>query len=478
MTILIPQTQSLPDDLAGFRGEIIWPGEPGFDARSRAWNLAHQHRPSVIAIPADTADVARAVRFAARSGTGLTIQSSGHGVALPADGSLLLLMTALDEVVIDPARRLARIGGGAKWDRVLGPAQDVGLAPLLGSTPDVGAVGYTLGGGMGWLARKYGLNVDRVRSFTVVTADGSVRTASPTVHADLFWALAGGGAGSLGVVTEMEVELVPVTEVYAGNLLYPVEAAADVVGRYREWIADAPHELTSSIVFMNFPPFDDLPEFLRGQSFVIVRGCWSGPAAEASDLLQHWRSWRVPVHDLWGPMSFRDVALISNDPVDPLTGHSTTEWLSSLDDQMLAIVAGHVFAHDGPPLLAFAEVRHAGGAVAAPSARHSYPNRNEAHLLQVVGVAPDQTALEPVRAAISRLQQAIGPWAHGSAYLNFLEGTEKVARARQAFDRATWARLCRIKATYDPDNLFDHGLPLFDELTPDDNTALMEGAAR
>ncbi len=441
-------------------GRVITPADPDFDSACAAWNLSFTHRPALVVLPRTAQDVAAAVRHAVRHDLRVTVQTTGHGVVRPAAGSMLILTHGLHEVTVDPDVWTARIGGGAKWERVLGPAQAAGLAPLLGSTPDVGAVGYTLGGGMGWLARRYGLSIDRVRWFEIVTADAEVRRVSDEVEPELFWALRGGGAGSLGVVTAMEIDLVPVTRVYAGNLFYPVEAAAEVGDRYRAWLEIVPDELTSSVVFMNYPPFEEVPEPIRGRSFVIVRGCFAGSDEDGEALLSYWRGWREPLLDLWGPMPFSDVALISNDPVDPLGGHSTSDWLAHLGPEVVEILSRRVFPVDGPPSLVFGEIRHAGGAIADPPRPAAYGNRDQRHVLQMVGIAEDPEGLARLETYLAEVRAELAPHATGRTYLNFLEGEEKAARAPEGFDPDTWARLRAVKAAADPHNRFADGLPL------------------
>jgi FAD/FMN-containing dehydrogenase len=269
-------------------GEVFVPGDAGYDDARKAWNLTVDQRPAVIVVAESAADIVQAVRFAGEEGLGIAVQATGHGVSRPANDSLLIITSRMTKVYVDAASQSAWIESGAKWGVVLEQAQAVGLAPLLGSTPDVSAVGYTLGGGIGWLARKYGLSADSVHFFEMVTADGRLLRVSPTENSDLFWGLRGGG-GSFGVITGMEVQLYPVTTIYGGNLFYPVEQAKAVYTRYREWIANAPEELTSSVLIMNFPPIPQVPELLRGQSFVIVRGAYAGRVEEGEALLKFWR---------------------------------------------------------------------------------------------------------------------------------------------------------------------------------------------
>ncbi|HSJ26747.1 MAG TPA: FAD-binding oxidoreductase, partial [Acidimicrobiia bacterium] len=312
MTMLSTPAEELRSRVAG---DVHLPGDDGYDEATLSWNRLYQHRPAIIGLPASVADVVELVRFASAHGLAIGVQTTGHGPVLPVDGGMLIKTGRIGSLEIDPVAQTAKVGAGLTWGPVLTAAQDHGLTPLLGSSTGVGAVGYTLGGGFGWLGRRYGMASDSVRSFDVVTTDGRLLTVSADEHADLFWALRGGGAGSIAVVTSMEISLYPVTTAYAGNLYYPAESAGEVMRRWREWTATAPAELTSSVVLMNYPPFDEVPEQLRGQSFVLVRGCHSGSDGERA--LAFWREWKTPLMDMWGEIPFTQADTISNDPTEP-----------------------------------------------------------------------------------------------------------------------------------------------------------------
>lgn len=461
MVTSLPIEGSVEELRARITGSVVTPDDPAFEDLRLAWNLAYEHHPSLITIPESAADVAAAIGYAVERHMPITVQTTGHGVARPADGGMLLLTHRLDAVTIDRDAWTARIGGGAKWAAVLGPATDVGLAPLLGSTPDVGAAGYTLGGGMGWLARKYGLAADHVRAIDIVTTDGRIRRASPASEPELFWALRGAGAGCFGVVTAIEIDLVSVSSLYAGNLLYPASAARQIAHRYREWISGAPDELTSAITFMNFPPVEDVPEPMRGMSFAIVRGAFIGTDEEGRRLLQFWRDWRSPVIDAWERMPFTDVAAISNDPIEPLAGMATTAFLDDINDDVIEVLARAIFETDGPSPLMMAEIRHAGGAIArAPEHESAYSNRTRRHVLELVGVVPEPAAMVNLEAFAADVKSALTPHLAPGIYLNFLEGKEKRNRTRAAFPPETWDRLRAVKARYDPADVFRHGLAI------------------
>lgn len=339
---------------------------------------------------------------------------------------------------------------------MLGASQDHGLAPLLGSTPHLGAIGYSLGGGTGWLARQHGLAVDSIRSLTVVLAGGTVVTASPESEPELFWALCGAGGGSLGVVVEMTVGLAPVSEVYAGNLLYPAEAADDVFGFWREWVRGVGSEMTSSLVVMAFPEMEIVPPPLRGQTFTIVRGCHCGDPAEAQALVDGIRSWRTPVVDMFGPLPFREMAAISQDPVDPIPATLTGRWFADADGSSLQAMVEFVGASG-----LFAELRHSGGAVRTPNPAVCFAARDAEFVLAAVAITP--TPESGVAASASAEQLMAATKDHHAAmpgYLNFVELDERRRMVAHAFDTETRQRLAAVKQMVDPDGLFGYGLAL------------------
>lgn len=434
------------------QGQVITPFDTGYDEARQAWNLSVDQHPALIVIAESTSDVAEVVRFARIEGLEVAVQSTGHGNVRPANDCLLIITSNMNDVQVDVLSQTARIQAGAKWGMVLEKTYPHGLAPLLGSSPDVGAVGYTLGGGMGWLARKYGLSIDSVHSFEVVTAEGRFLRASHTENNDLFWGMRGGG-GSLGIVTAMEVQLYPVTTVYGGNLYYPIEEAKEVFTRYRDWISSIPDELTSSIVIMNFPPIPELPEFLRGQSFAMVRGCYCGPMEEGETLLGYWRDWRAPIIDDFKAMPFSEVATISNDPVDPLPGLSSGAWLRELNDQVLETLIRYGAPSEGPPLFLMTEVRHAGGAISRlEHTANAFSHREALHSLQVVGVTETPEAYRGLQAYTQRLKSDLKPYLMG-VYMNWLEGLESREKIQEAYSPQNYRRLRELKAKYDPDNL-------------------------
>jgi len=440
----IPQTPLQ----ARIQGRVILPGDSAYDQARQGWNLSADPRPAMIVMARNSADVVEAAQYAGPAHLELAVQSTGHGFFGSSDGSLLLVTSGMKTIRVDRAARTAWIGAGAKWGEVLAKAQAVGLAPLLGSSPDVGAVGYTLGGGLGWLGRKYGLASDSVLRFELVTADGRLLFASADENSDLFWGLRGGG-GSLGIVTGMEIRLYPVTTVYGGTLFYPVQAAGEVFARYGDWIAAAPDELTSSIVLMNFPPIPLVPENLRGQSFVMVRGCCCGSVDQGRALVQPWRAWRSPLIDDFKEMPFSQVGAISDEPVDPLPIFTTGAWMNALPDDAAEPLIRHCV--QGPSPVLFAEVRHAGGAITrVPAGAAAYGNREAPLLLLLLGLTPTADAREVLVRHTQTIKEQLRPHLTGGVYMNFLEGEEARRRVKDGYAPEAYARLMQLKTAYDP----------------------------
>lgn len=465
----LTHTQSSWHELrAQIQGTVFTPENTGYDEARLAWNRKVVQYPAVIVEAESAQDVATAVTFASQHSLGVAVQGTGHGNVRPADDCLLILTRAMNGVTIDPIAQTAHVEAGVKWGAVLDAAQQHGLAPLLGSSPTVGVVGYTLGGGLGWLGRKYGLSADNVLEFELVTADGQLRKASANENRDLFWGLRGGG-GSLGIVTGLTIRLFPVTQVYAGNLYYPAHMARKVFRHYRAWVANAPDDLTSSVLVLNFPPIPQLPDFLRGQSFAIVRGCYAGDVADGEALLRHWRDWHPPVQDDFKAIPFSQAATISNDPLDPMPAFNSGAWLGDLNDVTLDAVVDYGLGRGGPPSpLIFAEIRHAGGAIRRVAQETAvFGNRDAEFVLSLVGVVPSAEAQQVLVAYVGELMEALRPSLTGGVYMNFLEGVESQKRIRDGLTSGGYTRLAHIKGQVDPGNLLRFSF----NITPDSSVS-------
>jgi FAD/FMN-containing dehydrogenase len=443
------------EDLRGrVDGELAAPGDEGWDEARQAWNLAVDQRPAAVALPESAADVVAIVTFARAHGLRVAPQGTGHGAAALGDleDTILLKTARMRGVSVDPEARVARVEAGAVWLEVTEAAAEHGLAALAGSSPDVGVVGYTLGGGLSWLSRKYGLGTNRVRAIDVVTASGELVRTDWAEEPDLFWALRGGG-GAFGVVTAIELDLFPIDQLYAGLLWFPVERAAEVLKAWRAWAATVPDEMTSVGRILQFPPIPELPEEIRGRSFVVVQAFWLGDEAEGARLLEPLRA-LGPALDTVAPTPARELWRVHMDPEQPVPGAGDGQLLDDVDDDLIdAVVARTV----GSPLLSV-ELRHLGGEIARARSHHGALASFEAQFaLFAVGMAPVPEAKAAVEAASAALLEAVGPWAADHTYLNFAETRRKPA---SLFSSASYHRLRQIKAIVDPHDTIRSNHPI------------------
>jgi FAD/FMN-containing dehydrogenase len=459
MTIQIAPTTVHPDLSEALTGAVVRPGDPRWDEARSSFNLLIDQHPAAVAFPVNEQDVAAAVTYARRAGLRVAPQATAHNQAPlgDMDGMLLVNVNALQEVEVDPGAQRVRVGAGVKWERVAPRLSAHGLAGLHGSSPDVGIAGYSLGGGMGWLARKYGLQTNAVTALELVTAEGSFLRVDADNHADLFWALRGGG-GNFGVVTAIEFRVVEVEELYAGAFFFPFERAAEVLHAWSVLLPELPDELMSWASLLHFPPVPDVPAFARGRSFAVVMAAFLGSEAEGRSLLAPLRD-LGPARDTFAsvpPVVLGDLAM---DPLDPIPGHSGHVLLEAFPPEAIDAVIAAVGPESGRgPALTMLQFRHMGGALAreAPGsgARATLPGEVS---MFTAGVIMDEDSGATVRAAVHDVEAAVLPYRAGY-YPNFVE---EPADASAFFDPATWRRLREVKATYDPDDLFkgNHHIP-------------------
>jgi FAD binding domain/Berberine and berberine like len=440
-------------------GTFLTPADEGFDAARQAWNLAIDQRPAAIAYADSADDIAAAVRLAAERGLRVAVQGTGHAAAAlgDLDGSLLLKTMRMNRLEIDPATRRARVEAGVLWGDVAAAAAEHGLVALHGSSPDVGVVGYTLGGGLSWLSRRHGLAANRVASAEVVTADGELRQVGSDEEPELFWALRGGG-GSFGAVTAIEFELLPLTEVHAGWLVWDADAAGEVVHAFREWFRDAPREIGTALRFLRLPPFPDVPEPLRDRPVIAFDGAYLGSDADGAELLRPLRDIAAPlVMDTWATIPASGLVRLHGDPEQPVPvkgdGFQLRELTPEAADAFIEVGG----PGSGSPLLML-ELRQLGGAVAeTPAGAGALGSLPDEFTLYGVGMAMGPEAAGAIGAHLERVREAMAPWSAG-VYLNFSE-TEGGA-APKAFDETTYARLRDVKARYDGGDLFRSNHPV------------------
>ena len=445
--------------MTSLNGNLLNPEDDGFDSARQAWNLAVDQRPAAIAYANDADDVAAAVRLAAQRGLRVAVQGTGHAAAPMGalDGTLLLKTMRMTGLEVDPGARRARVEAGVLWGDVAVAAGEHGLVALHGSSPDVGVVGYSLGGGLSWLARRHGLACNRVVAVEIVTADGELRRVGPDEEPELFWALRGGG-GSFGAVTALEFELLPLTEVYAGWLVWDADAAGEVVHAFREWSSQAPRDVTTSLRFLHLPPFPEVPEPLRDRPVIAIDGVYLGSEAGGAEVVQPLRQVAAPlVMDTFATIPAPGLVRLHGDPEQPVPflgdGCQLRELAPEAADAFIEVGG----PGSGSPLL-FLELRQLGGALAeAPDGAGALSALTDEYTLFGGGIAMDEGMAQAVGAHIERVLEAMAPWSAG-VYLNFCETLG--GGAPRAFDEASYARLRDVKARYDEGDLFRSNHPV------------------
>jgi FAD/FMN-containing dehydrogenase len=437
------------------RGELVRPADPGYDQARTVWNGAHDRRPALIIRCAGTADVIRAVEFARSEGLPVAVRGGAHSIAgfSTSDGGVVIDLSPMQGIRVDPDARRAIAQPGLTWKSFDHETQAFGLAVTGGLVSSTGISGFTLGGGLGWLLRKYGLTCDNLLSADVVTADGQLLTAGEEEHPDLFWAIRGGG-GNFGVVTSLEYRLHPVgPTVFAGPVFYAGESAERVLRGWRDLTAAMPDELTTLANILVAPPVPFLPEAVHGQMVVAILGVYAGSTEDGAEAAQPLRSLAEPVADLMGPMPYTAMQSL----LDPLweagaQNYFTSALIDRLDDDAIGALlaqhaAGQAPAHE-------LHLHHCGGAMArVPEDATAYAHRGSPFVLNVIARSPERAGFEDQAAWARSTREAMAPWSSGGSYVNFTSepGDDKV---RASYPPDTYARLVAAKDRYDPTNLF------------------------
>jgi FAD/FMN-containing dehydrogenase len=444
--------------IPGFRGDLITADHPDYDDARTLWNGAVDRRPGLVARCGGTADVAAAVRFARDHDLEIAVRGGGHNVGGTAicDRGLVIDLSAMRAVSVDPPARKALVQGGALWGDVDHETQAHGLATTGGIVSHTGVGGLSLGGGIGWLMRKHGLTVDNLVEAEVVTADGEIVRASADDHPDLFWALRGGG-GNFGVVTSFRFSLHPLgPAVLAGPVFWAADDTADVLRFYRDFAADAPDELGTIVRLGTIPPLPVVDDELHFRPAIAVASCYAGPVEAGERALRPLRRFGTPLVDLVGPTLYVDHQRSIDDTV-PHGWHYYWKGtnLGGLSDTVIDIVAEHAYRAGSPR--SYAAIFHIGGAVArTPRDATAYSGRAAAHTMSIDAVwLPDQhDALATSETAWARaFFDALQPHRAG-VYVNFLDADDDQSRIREAYDDTTYQRLVEVKAKYDPQNAF------------------------
>ncbi len=443
---------------AGLRGAALTPSEPGYAGVRAEFNAMHDGEPALVASCAGTADVVDAVNFARDNDLIAAVRGGGHSVAglSSIDGGMLVDLAPMRGVQVDPNRRLAHVQGGALWADVDRETQVFGLAAPGGVVSDTGVAGLTLGGGYGWLRRKYGLSCDHLVQAEVVTADGRVLTASEDSNADLFWAIRGGG-GNFGIVTSFTFDLKPVGPLVAfAATMYPVEEVAEVMRGWRSYVEQAPNEVTSVIVTITFPANPEMPEAVHDRPVAIVGGVHSGGVEEGLEEMQPLRELGTVLFDMSGPTPYVGVQT-GFDPLFPrnqLQAYWKSQYLDSLPDEAIDTIAGK--AKDRPAPLTLVNTFHMGGAINDVGPEDTaFHERSSPYMVSIDGMWTDPGDNEANVGWVRSTWEDVSKFGTGSVYLNFTGLADEApdAGVDSAFGR-NLRRLAEVKGRYDPDNFF------------------------
>jgi FAD/FMN-containing dehydrogenase len=445
-------------EIHAFRGRQINADHADYDIARAVWNGAIDRRPRLIARCTGTADVITAVRFARDHDLEIAIRGGGHNVAGTAvcDDGIVIDLSAMRAVRVDPASRRAWVQGGALWGDVDHETQAHGLATTGGIVSHTGVAGLTLGGGIGWLMRKHGLTVDNLLAADVVTADGELLRASEDEHPDLFWALRGGG-GNFGVVTSFEFRLHSIGPiVLAGPIVWDAADAGTVLRLYRDFISEAPDELGTIVRFGTAPPLPGIPEDLHWRPVVMIGTCHAGPIEDGERVLHPLRTCLTPLLDLVGPTPY--VGFQS--AIDSTVAHGWNYYwksthLPELRDDLIDVITGHAFSGSSPR--SYVAMFHLKGAVSrVAEGATAFGNRQASHAVTLDAVwRPGEGFGDQDTAWTKGFFAALGRFREG-VYVNFLAGDEDPGRVREAYGDAVYDRLVGVKTTYDPDNVFHH----------------------
>jgi hypothetical protein len=437
--------------------DVRTPADPEWDAARQAWNLSVDQRPEAVAFPVSADEVVRVVDSARERGLRVAAQATGHG-ATPMgslEGTVLIKLERMRGASVDAEARTARVEGGAQWQDVVPPAAEHGLAALAGSAPDVGVAGYSIGGGTGWLGRKYGLASNSITAVELVLADGSRVRADADTERDLFWAVRGGG-GSFGVVTALEFALYPVATLYAGNLYWPWERASDVLHAWREWTGGVPDELTSIGRIVQYPPLPMLPDHLRGRQFVVIESAFIGDEAAGAELLEPLRA-LGPEMDTVATIPPTMLHTLHNDPPQPVPGRGDGGLLTGLPVEAVDAFLSVTGPGSGSPFVG-AEIRHFDGALGrTPDNAGAQPTIPTPYGTFCVGMAPMPEMQQAVEAHLDRFAEAMRPWAGGRDFLNL---RDRPADPTRSFGASAARMLKQIKGQVDPQNVIRANHPV------------------
>ncbi len=430
------------------RGPLLRPGDDGYDSARTIWNAMIDKRPALIARCAGVSDIIQSVNFARDSGLLVSVRGDGHNVSGNAicDGGLMIDLSSMRSVRVDPDRRVARAEPGVIWREFDHETQAFGLATTGGLISTTGVAGLTLGGGIGWLMGCHGLACDNLLSVDVVTADGRLLTASESQHQDLYWGLRGGG-GNFGIATSFEFQLHPVAQMLGGLAIHPLDHAVALIKFYDQYTRTAPDELGSMVVFVTSP---------EGERVVAIAVGYNGPVEEGERVLKPLREFGTPLADVIGPMPYTQVQGMLDEGFPPgMQNYWKSNFLSDLDDKAIEIIIEHV--RNAPSPNTAVAIEQLGGAVSRVGKDDTAFNHRDARYnLLIVGMWPDSSTNDESINWVRGLSDAMKPYSSGGVYVNYLgqEADEGHERIKAAYGPEKYERLAVLKNKYDPTNLF------------------------
>lgn len=437
---------AISDFAATFRGELLTPSTPDYDAARKVWNGMVDRHPAHIARCKSVADVQSAIRYGRENNVPIAIRGGGHNAAGlgVCDDGIVIDLRGLADVIVDPSRRIARAGGGATWADLDGAAAAHGLATTGGAVSTTGVAGLTLGGGLGWLMRSYGLTCDNLVAAEIVTADGRVLRTSENENSDLFWALRGGG-GNFGVVTSFEFKLHPVSTIFGGLLLYPLARARDALRVYRDVTREAPDALTVFAAMMHSP--DGIPVV----GFVM---CYNGSPEDGERAIAKLRAFDTPVAGEVGPMPYTALQTMLDAGFPPgLQVHWRSEFIQTIPDEFIE-AAVSAYERVPSPLSAMLLEQFGGAVKRVPADATAFDQRDSDYNLVIVSRWADPADAERNVAWARETSNAVKSFTNGRVYVNYIGVGEPSDRVRAAFGERKFAQLVAVKQKYDPTNLF------------------------
>ncbi len=429
-------------------GRVATPSDSDWDQARQAWNLAADQRPSAVAFVESADDVAKAVGFAGEHGLRVAPQGTGHGASAlgPLEDTILIKTERMRGVEVDAEAQTARVEAGVLAEELGGAAQADGLCSLPGSSPDVGVIGYTLGGGLSWLGRRHGFACNRVSAIELVGADGEARHVDADNDSDLFWALRGGGGG-YALVTALHLELLPIAELYAGGLILPAELGVDAFRAYRDWAESVPDEVTSIVRFLRPPPLPDVPEPIRDRPLITIGAACIGSQADGEKLIAPLREIGEPIMDTFGQIPAEGLSRINMDPEQPVPGLGHHRLIREFPDEAIEAFVGAAGPDAGSPLL-LAELRQLGGALGRPAeGGGALDELDAAFAMHGVGLPMTPELGEAIESHHDHLYRTMEPWAADGGFFNF---AERPCDLEAIMPEETCARLAEVKRRWDP----------------------------